>query len=44
MKNTEGNIDIGITKEEFLGVIKLISPNLDDRASRLFDLYDEDNS
>jgi len=40
----EGNVDIGITKFEFLGLLGTLEGRLLDHSDRLFDLFDEDKS
>jgi Ca2+-binding EF-hand superfamily protein len=40
----EGEVDIGITKEEFLGIIGNLKASLVDYAGGIFDMFDEDKS
>mmetsp|Transcript_23950 Transcript_23950/g.42417 ORF Transcript_23950/g.42417 Transcript_23950/m.42417 type:complete len:607 (+) Transcript_23950:1496-3316(+) len=44
IQDQEGDVDIGITKEEFLGIIRILNAGLVDYAGGIFDLFDEDKS
>jgi Ca2+-binding EF-hand superfamily protein len=44
LQDHEGDVDIGITKDEFLSIIRTLSASLLDYAGGIFDLFDEDKS
>lgn len=44
IQDQEGEVDIGITKDEFLSIISNLNASLVDYAGGIFDLFDEDKS